>query len=299
MPSARTMSRLKPTQQPPAGGMSRRTFLKRAALAAVTFAGAASLYTLAEEPSWLTVYRVRAPIPSLPPALDGFTIGQLSDLHFGRYVPAAHVRRASEMLAALQPDLTVLTGDFVWGGADAGHIDREALAPLQGRHGIYASLGNHDYWSTDAPGITRTLTDLGIGVLVNASTRLRVAGLDWWLCAVDDVWAGKPDLDAALRGVPPDAFRLFLCHEPDYADKAAARGIPLQLSGHSHGGQVRLPLIGAPMLPPLAHKYPIGLQRIGTTDSFVYTNVGVGVTAPVRFRCRPEVTLMTLTQDAG
>ena len=109
-----------------------------------------------------------------------------------------------------------------------------------------------------------------------------------------DVWGRKPDLEAALAGVPKGAFRLLLCHEPDYADIAAARRIPLQLSGHSHGGQVRLPLLGAPILPYLGRKYPIGLQRAGTS-TLVYTNVGVGTIAPpVRFNCRPEVTQLTL-----
>lgn len=294
---AEHMTRPKPKQQPPAGGMSRRAFLKRAVLAAVALGGASSVWTFFREPSWITLYRVRAKIPNLPPALDGFTIGQLSDLHFGRLVPPEHIRRAVDLLMSHRPNLIALTGDFVWGGAQAGHIDREALAPLQAEHGVYAVLGNHDYWSNDVPGITRVLADLGAEMLVNASRQLRAGNTDWWICGVDNIWEGKPSLDVTLAGVPPDAFRLLLCHEPDYADKAAAYGIPLQLSGHSHGGQVRLPLIGPPLLPPLGRKYPMGLQRIHNTSSFVYTNVGIGLIAPpFRFRCRPEVTLLTLAQ---
>jgi len=287
----------KPATPPRAKRLSRRTFLRRAALAAAAVGATSTLWTLLREPSWITLYRVRVPIPDLPPTLDGFTIGQLSDLHFGRLVPSEHIRRAALMLVEHSPDLIALTGDFVWGGARAGHMDREALVPLKAKHGVYAVLGNHDYWSDDVPGIKRVLASLGIGLLVNSSARVHVGGTDWWLCGVDDIWEGVPNLGAAQAGVPDDAFRILLCHEPDYADKAASWGIPLQLSGHTHGGQVRLPFIGAPMLPPLGRKYPMGLQRIGDTTSFVYTNVGIGVIAPpFRFRCRPEVTLLTLAQ---
>ena len=133
--------------------------------------------------------------------------------------------------------------------------------------------------------------------MVNASVRMETGDEAWWLCGVDDVWSGDPDLAAALTGVPETSFKILLCHEPDFADSAARKSISLQLSGHSHGGQVRLPLVGAPILPYLGRKYPIGLQAVEGSNLRVYTNVGLGVIfPPVRFNCWPEVTHLTLTR---
>jgi len=120
---------------------------------------------------------------------------------------------------------------------------------------------------------------------------------DLWLAGLDDVWEGQEDLNASLRESPAGVPVLLLVHEPDYAERIAGRaaelGIILQLSGHSHGGQVRLPFIGAPILPYLGQKYPLGLQRAGAM--WVYTNRGIGMTVPaVRLNCRPEITVITL-----
>jgi hypothetical protein len=118
-----------------------------------------------------------------------------------------------------------------------------------------------------------------------------------WLAAVDDVWEGQADLDAALAGAPPGATAVLLAHEPDFADTVAADGrAALQLSGHSHGGQVRLPLLGPPVLPYLARRYPAGLYRAGRMQLYVTRGVGV-IAPPVRFNCRPEVTVITLERE--
>jgi len=110
---------------------------------------------------------------------------------------------------------------------------------------------------------------------------------------VDDILRGKPRLDLALRGTPADDPVVLLAHEPDWADHVATRPVDLQLSGHSHGGQIRIPLIGAPYLPPLGRKYPWGLRQIGGLT--LYTNVGIGtIGLPMRLGCPPEVTLITL-----
>lgn len=273
---------------------ARRRFLKRAALGAAGLLGSGAIWTVGLEPRQLEVRRVTARIPDLPAALDGFTIGQLSDLHAGVLVSEERIRQAADVALSLTPDLIALTGDYVWLGAGNAETCARALSVLEAPYGVYGVLGNHDYWTGDVARVTRSLTDIGVTMLVNDSARLEAGGTAWWLCGVDDVWSGEPDLEATLASVPEQAFRLLLCHEPDYADTAAEHGIPLQLSGHSHGGQVRLPLLGAPILPYLGKKYPIGLQRAGTS-TLVYTNVGVGTTAPpVRLNCRPEVTHLTL-----
>lgn len=277
-----------------ARGAARRRFLKRAVLGVAGLLGGGGLWMLGVEPRQLAVRRVTARIPGLPAALDGFTIGQLSDLHAGLLVPEDLIRRAAEVAMSLCPELIVLTGDYVWRGAANAETCARALSVLKARHGVYGVLGNHDYWSGDVARVTRSLTDIGVRMLVNSSARLQVGETEWWLCGVDDVWSGEPDLKSASAGVPDQAFRLLLCHEPDYADTAAQHRVPLQLSGHSHGGQVRLPFFGAPILPYLGRKYPIGLQRVGAS-TLVYTNVGVGTIAPpVRLNCPPEVTHLTL-----
>jgi predicted MPP superfamily phosphohydrolase len=132
-------------------------------------------------------------------------------------------------------------------------------------------------------------------VLVDEYVRIPTGGGDLWLVGVDDPWATGDNLDRALQGIPDGVMRVLLAHEPDYADRASERQIPLQLSGHSHGGQVRLPFLGAPILPYMGTRYPIGLQRVPGTLTQVYTNRGIGMVQPaVRFNCRPEVTILRL-----
>jgi len=207
-----------------------------------------------------------------------------------------------------QADLTVLTGDYVSHSANYAPSCAEALSPLAASSGdspprfggaggsnALACLGNHDHW-TDANAVAGALADAGLTVLRNAAREM-ANGL--WVAAVDDVWERHADLDKALEGIPAHTTIVLLAHEPDYADEVAADGrVKLQLSGHSHGGQVRLPFVGPPLLPYLAHKYPAGLYRVG--GMWLYVNRGIGLIAPaVRINCRPEVTLLTLRAPAA
>ncbi len=282
--------------------LSRRTFL-RALIGVSSVAAAAGLAAEAfGEPNQIRVRRLSVPLPALPAALDGLTIGQLSDLHRGPYVSEEHIRRAAEIVMSLQPDVIVLTGDFVSVSARYAASCMDALAPLRARHGLFAVLGNHDYWTGEVGIVQQAVERRGVDVLVNRSARLRRGGTDWWISGVDDVWSGRPDLDATLLRVPDEDFRILLCHEPDFADTASRAGIPLQLSGHTHGGQVIVPGVGPIVLPPYGEKYPIGLRRVQGSGTLVYTNVGVGLIAwelgpmalAVRWNCPPEVTLLTL-----
>lgn len=279
--------------------LTRRTFLRRtlAAGLGLGLAGAAcGSYARLLEPRWFDVEEVTIPLPRLPRTLDGLTIAHLSDLHLGPYLGAAELAHAVEMVQRLSPQLVVISGDFVSRGSEWQREEMLApLAALQAVSGVFAVLGNHDHW-TDPAWVAATVQRLGVTVLSNSAHRLSDSEHGLWLIGVDDIWVGAEDLERALVGVPESSCRLLLAHEPDFADKAARWGIDLQLSGHSHGGQVRLPLLGAPLLPLWGRKYPIGLQRAG--DTWVYTNRGLGVIEPpVRFNCRPEVTLLTLKRD--
>jgi predicted MPP superfamily phosphohydrolase len=189
--------------------------------------------------------------------------------------------------------LVVLTGDYIFESAQHSAACARELAALQAEQGVHAILGNHDFW-TDADVVTASLRQVSLDVLRNEHRRLQVKGADLYMVGIEDVWSGKPDLEAALDGVPQGAPTVLLAHEPDFADRAAGQNITLQLSGHSHGGQVRLPFVGAPILPYLlARKYPYGLRQVG--EMWLYTNRGIGLVAPpVRSLCRPEITLLRL-----
>ena len=273
--------------------MSRRQFLRRAlvgtaALSAATLGGAA--YAALVEPGWLALERQDVALPGLSAALDGLRLTFFSDLHRGPYVTQEEIGQAVDLALHAEADYVLLGGDFVSESADFVASCAAELGRLAAQRTVYACLGNHDHW-TDAQIVSRALSQAGVRVLRNEAVEL-ADGL--WLAAVDDVWEQHNDLDAALAAVPPGATVLLLAHEPDYADAVAADGrVALQLSGHSHGGQVRLPLLGPPILPYLAQRYSAGLYRVGEMQ--LYVSRGVGVVPPrVRFNCRPEITSLSL-----
>ncbi len=283
--------------------ISRRHFLKTAlggtlGLGLTAVGGAA--YATHIEPEWVEVTRVTVPLRGLPPAFVGFTLAQISDLHLGAWMTLDRLLNAIAQVNALAPDVIAVTGDFVsrlWSGTP-GEITR-ALAALRPREGVAAVLGNHDHW-THAPTVRRAILASGAWLLDNHHVALRRGDETLYLAGVDDIWEAQHDLDAALRGVPPDGAAILLAHEPDYADEVAATGrVALQLSGHSHGGQVRLPGHGALILPWLGRKYDMGLYDV--SGMALYVNRGLGMENPaVRFNCRPEITLLTLARrDQG
>jgi predicted MPP superfamily phosphohydrolase len=282
---------------------SRRKFLKAGAIvgAGALVLGTDATVFAANEPQ---LVRLEIPLSRLPAALDGFTIAQLSDLHYDEHFSAVPIRKAVAIVNALQPDLIALTGDFVTipafsdylhnakKGAATAETCALAIASLHAPYGVFAILGNHDH-DSDPDRVIAALVGQGIQLLRNASAPIEAAGSRLWLTGVDDILTGKPDLDVTMRGIPRTEPVVLLAHEPDYADHAAAYPIDLQLSGHSHGGQIRIPLIGAPILPDMAKKYPWGLRRIGLLT--LYTNVGLGtIRVAARLNCPPEITLITL-----
>ena len=244
------------------------------------------------EPHWLSIERVKIPLRRLSPEFDGFTLAQISDIHRGPYVDDAAVQAAVKAVNQLRPDAVMLTGDFVSRDAALAEPCAQALGALRAPAGVYAILGNHDHW-TNGGEVERALTAQSLTVLRNDAVPIERDGARLWIAGVDDVRQRRADLNRALRLVPADQAVILLAHEPDYADLAAQHPIDLQLSGHSHGGQVRLPVFGPLILPYLGRKYPHGLYQIGALQ--LYTNRGLGVVAPpVRFNCPPEITLFTL-----
>ncbi|MCB9099306.1 MAG: metallophosphoesterase [Anaerolineales bacterium] len=278
---------------------NRRTFLKGVAgLAATTgLTGAAGVtgyeYATRVETTWLSTEHLPVPIKNLPASLEGFKIVQLSDIHLHPFTQIDFVKEVVAAANQLQPDLVALTGDFVLKTAGSIFELAPALATLNPKYGIFAVLGNHDIW-TDARTVRAGLEEAGLPLLRNEGLALGVGKDLLYVAGVDDGWSGRPDLALALDRHRGDIPTLLLAHEPDLADRFAADPrVSLQLSGHTHGGQVRLPGKGPLVLPRLGHKYEMGLYRVA--DMWVYTNRGIGVIdPPVRFNCRPEITEITL-----
>ena len=280
--------------------LSRRKFLKLMTKAllggAVAAAGGIGGYEYSKrvETEWLDVERVQIPLKNLSSSLEGFKIVQMSDLHLHPFTELALIQSAVEMVNVLRPDLVALTGDFVLREAAAIFDLIPVLAELKPKYGIFASLGNHDLWTNEAT-VRRGFEEARIPLLKNTGRLLGVGSAALYIAGVDDGWSGRPDLRAALTDAPPETPTILLAHEPDLVDTFSQDGrVSLQLSGHTHGGQVRLPGYGALVLPHLGQKYDLGLYRVN--DTWLYTNRGLGVIwPPVRFNCRPEITEITLT----
>jgi predicted MPP superfamily phosphohydrolase len=294
--------------------ISRRRFL---VLAGGTLAAGATtcllcpLYATRVEPYWLEVSKVEMGLEGLPTALDGLTVAQLGDFHLGQDVSRDQVRRAVEMTNALNPDLIVLMGDFVTGSASYSAACAEELSRLEARYGTYAVLGNHDNW-TDADEVSAKVGAAGIDVLRDEARAVDVGESRLWLLGIEDtgftagyfggffgdfraVWDGKRQrLAEMLDAVPDDELRLLLVHNPDFTEMLPEGRIDLALCGHTHGGQVRVPFVGAPVVPSFfGGKYASGLVQGAST--LVYVNRGIGLISPaLRFNCRPEVTLLYL-----
>jgi hypothetical protein len=282
--------------------ISRRKFLFTA--------GAAGLGLFAADGYWQStrvhVEKIEIPLKRLPKAFDGYTIAQLSDLHYEHLFSAEVIHRSVELVNGLRPDLTVLTGDFVTvpifererflrKAAETAIPCADLLGMLHGPK--YAVLGNHDA-EANPPLIIRSLERNGVSVMRNRSTPLERGNARIWLAGIDDFLRGEPRIELALDGIPPDEATILMAHEPDCADYYSALPIDLQLSGHSHGGQVWIPGVGAPWLPPMSRKYPRGLYHINNLT--LYTNMGIGtIRAPIRINCPPEVTLITLRSAQG
>jgi uncharacterized protein len=254
-------------------------------------------YAASVEPLWAETVRLSLRLPRLPSRLDGLTLAQISDLHAGHYASEDKIRRSVSMVNALHPDVIAITGDMFHRQPQEAQMAAEALSALSAPLGVYAIMGNHERQLPPEEG-EMPFRRAGLTVLANAAHEVTVDGASLWMIGIDDLIMRRGNLKRALRGVPDHACKILLVHEPDFADRAARYPIDLQLSGHTHGGQIRLPGIGPLLLPVLGRKYSMGLYKVRNT--WVYTNRGLGVTRPpLRFNCRPEITLFTLRSSAG
>jgi uncharacterized protein len=273
--------------------LTRREFLKRAAAAglvgAVGVSGYGGLVEAWDYELTETVVRVKG----LPDRFDGFRIAQVSDVHHGRLVPIEEVRRVVELANSARADMVALTGDYTTSLRRYVEPCAEALAELRAPGGVWAVLGNHDH-NTDGPLTREALRRRGVEVLTNENTTLRRGADVLQLAGADDWGWGKADFARAVRGLDPSRPTLMLAHEPMALDVPETRGVSLILSGHTHGGQVALPLLGSPAAYVWKHlKYLRGIYESEGTQLYVSRGTGM-IGVPVRLGARPEVAVIQL-----
>jgi len=251
------------------------------------------------EPNGFRVETVKLRLKRLARVFSGLRLAQISDIHMGSWMDLNRFQRVAELIIAQKPDLLLLTGDFLVGrgftdaSKQAINDLRTVLSPLAASVPSFAVLGNHDYWTNPAA-IREMLAFAGITDLTNTVFTFTREGDNLHLCGVDDVRAGHVRLHDVIAQLNDNGAALLLAHEPDFADTSAATGkFDLQISGHTHCGQVVIPFLGAPILPALGKKYPSGLYEVG--DMFQYTNRGVGTDRlAIRINCPAEITIFIL-----
>lgn len=260
----------------------------------------AILQAAALEPYRVEITHHPIRLRNLPSAFRGFRIVQISDVHHSSFLGEANITEASRRANALEPDLVVLTGDYISHSRDYIEGCARALGTLRSKNGVFAVLGNHDHW-TDGQMMADALTSEGIRVLANESVSLERAGTRIWLSGVDDLMVERNDLPAALSQTVSDETRILLCHNPAIIREAARAGVDLVLSGHTHGGQINWRLLvgrddqpAARWLRRPSRRLTRGHAQLGNTQ--LYVNRGLGtVVVPLRYGCPPEITLLELT----
>lgn len=247
------------------------------------------------EPESLSITRQDLTCRTLPPGLDGLRVALLSDFHFRPEQDAELLEKVIAATRHEKPDLIALTGDFISADPSVVAPMLRQLGTLHAQHGIFAVMGNHDGWNASPAVMKQQFEKAGISFLINQNSHLSIRGESLAVAGTDFIWQGRPDPSRTLRGIPGETPVLALVHEPDYFDTLRAqRDILLQLSGHTHGGQCRIPFLGyTPRTVNFGQNYIYGGFSRGGSNLFVTR--GVGTSGPrVRFACPPELVILTL-----
>ncbi|MHC4444344.1 MAG: metallophosphoesterase [Planctomycetota bacterium] len=276
-----------------------RSTLAAGALAALGSAG----YAWQIEPTWLEINRQKMTLKNLPLTFKGFRIIHISDLHLGAGVPIEYLTKCIDKINGLQPDLVVVTGDIVHHGrAEWNRPAARLLAQVKATQGVMAVLGNHD-WGAFSMGkgfdhwadrVTAEMVTNGIRTLRNEAALISRGGSRLYLVGLDDYWSHNFDPQAAFKNVPPSAPCIALSHNPDSFPEILDSPATWTLAGHTHGGQVNIPLLGPPLVP-LKHKQLVaGHYQLAGKN--LYVNRGLGWLKRLRFNSRPEITEFTLNK---
>jgi uncharacterized protein len=288
--------------------LSRREFLKvitMVSLEATAVGLIGYAYGTKLEMNWIEITNTTVKLPRLDPAFNGLRLVQISDFHLGQWMNKERLDTVIGMAVDLAPDYFILTGDYLeyqpYGMPnetatyeDNIDIISSSFSKLSALCPTIAILGNHDHM-INAGWVESSLSQAGVEVLRNSVKTIQRGAAELHIAAVDDVRQKMDRLDQVMEALPENGAAILLAHEPDFADVSAATGrFDLQISGHSHGGQIVLPIIGPPLLPAMGRKYPSGLYYVN--NMLLYTNRGIGVTTiNARFNCRPEITFFTLS----
>lgn len=283
----------------PHGGTTRRTFLTTGARLAFAGVAGTGAYSLLVASRWYETTHRLHPLRGLAPELNGLRVVQLSDIHHGPNLSLAYVREVVAATNALNADVILLTGDYVHRSAKYIEPVARELAELRAKSGVLGVLGNHDWWE-DGPATKRAFAKYNIPLIDNdrmflTPDRKLVRSADRGLCiaGIGDYLEDEILFDMALGGVPDDMPRLLMSHNPDAAEDSRLRAgnwrVDLMVCGHTHGGQVKFPLLGTPIVPSrYGQKYAAGLIQGPVCPVFVSRGVGMTV-LPIRFRVAPEI----------
>jgi uncharacterized protein len=248
------------------------------------------------EPNWIELRREQVVIRDLPPEFDGVKVTVISDLHFPRWSTLRLVRRAIHLSNRTRPDIVLFLGDFC---ARGRHESRfvpplgSVFSDVRSRLGIFGVLGNHDHAFEENAVKNEIKSSSSVQLIENESVVLGTGENRLAFVGVGDLWAGEVDLTKAFSGISPTVPRILLSHNPDVAEELGNIRVDLQISGHTHGGQIYLPFLSALKVPSkFGNKYRAGLVSAPTHP--VYINRGICSVKRLRFCCRPEVTLLTL-----
>jgi predicted MPP superfamily phosphohydrolase len=288
--------------------ITRRNFIRLSILGLLALMGAKGFFNSRN----LRLVKLKVGLKHLPHAFDGLKVGQISDIHAGPLVPQKLIREGVDIIIANRPDMIVLTGDFVsgatkflwtsYGGFKERHYNycMEELGRLKAPLGVFAVLGNHDFWSGQevALKIAHGLEGLGVHVLRNKAIPIERKGQYIYIVGVDDYWEDSYSLTSALKNVPETACRILLSHNPDINEDIENLGedVDFIIAGHTHGGQVVLPFVGALYIPsPFGQKYLAGLVKDQERQTYVSRGLGLFF-VPIRINCPPDVSLLTLVR---
>ena len=297
--------------------IKRRKFLRGCLISTVVapvgtaaLGGSTLYYARNVEPGWIDITHQQMPLPRLSSTFQGYRVVQITDLHADQsFMTTARLQNIVATVNQLQADIIVITGDFVTDYLPGLETTLAVLSKLRARDGVFGVLGNHDH-PAGVEWIRSCLRLGNVQELNNTVHTIQRGNQQLHFVGMDDLWPSNegtpapvqshlPLLNQLTSSLPDEGAAILLVHEPDFAPVAASnRRIDLQLSGHSHGGQVCIPLHGPIFLPPLARQYPSGLYHLN--NMLLYTNRGLGVLqAPIRFDCRPEIAVMDLATSPG
>ncbi|RFU71083.1 metallophosphoesterase [Peribacillus saganii] len=280
--------------------ISRRSFIKKSLGTLLTFAGfgvGGRYYAKHIEPHWFETTEYTITHDLIPQGFNNFKFVQFSDTHLGFQFQLEELRVIIQKINKLQPDAVFFTGDLLDEPNKYPQPERiiRVLNKLNAPHGKFCIFGNHDHGGNGSRLYEDIMSKSGFKILRNTNASISLLNGDsLFIAGIDEPMLGNPDINAALNGLPVDGYKILLSHAPDLADQIIGQSVQLQLSGHSHGGQVQIPFLGALVKPPYSRKYHEGMYNLDSLR--LYVNRGLGTTRlPFRFLSRPEITLFKLT----